>query len=194
MKRQFLALTALALCGAVAFAQGGFGGRGQGGGRGEGGERREGGFGGPGGFGGGRGMRMNPVMKALDKDGNGELSAAEIAGAAAALKTLDKNKDGKLTEDELRPPMPMGGFGGERGGMMGGPPDPSQLVNMLMANDKNRDGKLSKAELPERMQGIMARADTNKDGSLSKEELTKFASTMGGPGGPMPGGPGGPPR
>lgn len=173
MKRQFLALTALALCGAVAFAQGGFGGR-------------------------GGGMRMNPLMKAIDKDGNGELSAAEIAGAAAALKTLDKNKDGKLTEDELRPPMPQGGFGGpggpggergERGGMMGGPPDPAQMVSMLMANDKNKDGKLSKDELPERMQGIIARADTNKDGKLSKDELTKFASSMGGPGGP-----GGPPR
>jgi Ca2+-binding EF-hand superfamily protein len=183
MKRQFLAVTALALCGAVAFAQGGFGGRG-------GGERREGGFGG--GRGGGM-MRMNPLMKALDKDGNGELSAAEIAGAAAALKSLDKNKDGKLTEDELRPPMPPGGFGGpggergERGGpggMMGGPPDPSQMVSMLMANDKNKDGKLSKDELPERMQGIMARADTNKDGKLTRDELTKFASSMGGPGGP----------
>ena len=186
MKRQFLAVTALALCGAVAFAQGGFGGRG-------GGERREGGFGG--GRGGGM-MRMNPLMKALDKDGNGELSAAEIAGAAAALKSLDKNKDGKLTEDELRPPMPPGGFGGpggergergERGGpggMMGGPPDPSQMVSMLMANDKNKDGKLSKDELSERMQGIMARADTNKDGKLTRDELTKFASSMGGPGGP----------
>ncbi|MFQ3167489.1 MAG: hypothetical protein ACI8QI_000015 [Limisphaerales bacterium] len=56
-------------------------------------------------------MRMFPVMAALDKDGNGEISAEEIKGAVAALKKLDKNKDGKLTEDELRP-----SFGGSRSG------------------------------------------------------------------------------
>ena len=67
-----------------------------------------GGQGGPGGF-----MRMFPVMTALDSDGNGEISPEEIKGAVAALKTLDKNKDGKLTEDELRP-----NFGG-RGGASG---------------------------------------------------------------------------
>jgi Ca2+-binding EF-hand superfamily protein len=59
-----------------------------------------------------------------------------------------------------------------------------------MANDKNKDGKLSKAELPERMQGIFARADANKDGFLTKAELTKFTSAMGGPPGGF-GGPGG---
>ena len=57
---------------------------------------------------------------------------------------------------------------------------------MLMANDKNKDGKLSKAELPERMQGMFSKADSNKDGSLSKDELTKFIASSG------PGGPGGP--
>lgn len=48
-------------------------------------------------------MRALPVMAALDVDGNAEISAAEIEGAVAALKGLDKNKDGKLTNDELRP-------------------------------------------------------------------------------------------
>jgi hypothetical protein len=71
-------------------------------------------------------MRMFPVMAALDADGNGEISAEEIKGAVAALKKLDKNKDGKLTEDELRPsfggpggPGGRGGFGGGRGGRGG---------------------------------------------------------------------------
>jgi len=41
---------------------------------------------------------------ALDADRDGELSAEEIEGAAAALKKLDKNDDGKLDRDELRPP------------------------------------------------------------------------------------------
>lgn len=45
----------------------------------------------------------NPVMLALDADGNFELSSSEIANAATSLKTLDANSDGQLTSDELRP-------------------------------------------------------------------------------------------
>ncbi len=60
-------------------------------------------------------MRMFPVMTALDSDGNGEISPEEIKGAVAALKKLDKNKDGKLTEDELRPNFAgRGGASGQR--------------------------------------------------------------------------------
>ena len=39
----------------------------------------------------------SPLLKALDADGDGIISAAEIANAPAALKTFDKNGDGKLT-------------------------------------------------------------------------------------------------
>jgi Ca2+-binding EF-hand superfamily protein len=45
------------------------------------------------------------------------------------------------------------------------------MVTTLFAYDANKDGKLSKEELPERMQGIFARADTNKDGFLTKDEV-----------------------
>ena len=47
-----------------------------------------------------------PVVAALDANHDGVIDADEIANAAAALKTLDKNSDGKLTQDELRPPRP----------------------------------------------------------------------------------------
>ncbi len=50
-------------------------------------------------------------MQALDADRDGTLSAEEISAASDALQSLDKNDDGKLTEDELRPPRPQRGDG-----------------------------------------------------------------------------------
>lgn len=56
---------------------------------------------------GGEGHRPPPpLIKALDADGDHEISADEIAGAPAALKALDKDNDGRLTHDELRPERP----------------------------------------------------------------------------------------
>ncbi len=45
----------------------------------------------------------HPIVKALDKDRDGALSAEEIDNAAAALRTLDANGDGALSRDEMRP-------------------------------------------------------------------------------------------
>jgi hypothetical protein len=60
----------------------------------------------------------SPLMEALDANHDGVIDADEIANASAALKKLDKNGDGKLTPDELRPRRPQGGGG------MGRPPGP----------------------------------------------------------------------
>jgi hypothetical protein len=46
------------------------------------------------------------IVKALDVNGDGVIDASEIANAPAALKTLDKNADGKLTPDEFIGPRP----------------------------------------------------------------------------------------
>jgi Ca2+-binding EF-hand superfamily protein len=43
-------------------------------------------------------------MDVLDKNKNGEISTHEIEQAVDRLKTLDRNKDEKLDEEELRPP------------------------------------------------------------------------------------------
>ena len=45
-----------------------------------------------------------PLMAALDADGDGAVSEAEIASAAQALRTLDADGDGGLATGELRPP------------------------------------------------------------------------------------------
>ncbi len=47
-----------------------------------------------------------PVMVVIDANHDGKFDAQEIANAAAALLKLDKNNDGELTFEELRPPFP----------------------------------------------------------------------------------------
>ncbi|MEJ0091775.1 MAG: hypothetical protein WDM80_18750 [Limisphaerales bacterium] len=56
-----------------------------------------------------------PIIAALDANHDGVIDADEIANASTALKTLDKNGDGKLTQDELRPPRPPQDAGPESG-------------------------------------------------------------------------------
>ena len=46
------------------------------------------------------------VVATLDANHDGIIDAAEIKNSVAALKSLDKNADGKLTTAELRRPRP----------------------------------------------------------------------------------------
>jgi len=134
----------------------------------------------------GRGMMRSPAFEALDADHDGIISAAEIAHAAAALKSLDKNGDGKLTEDEVRPQMGGRGRGEDRRRDSGGrgqgdepgetpPPSTDDMIKTLMAFDKNGDGQLTRDELPERMLGLFDRADSDHNGILTAEEIRKAA-------------------
>lgn len=87
--------------------------------------------GGPGGLSGPpmRGQRppVPAIVSALDANHDGVIDETEIANASAALKSLDKNGDGKLTPDEFmgpRPQRPGGsgyGPGGPRRGLGRGP-------------------------------------------------------------------------
>ena len=69
-----------------------------------------------------------PIIAALDANHDGTIDASEIANASAALKTLDKNGDGKLTQDELRPARPQSGQRGDQQGtgQEGARPEPPQ--------------------------------------------------------------------
>jgi hypothetical protein len=128
-----------------------------------------------------------PVMKVLDADRDGELSAAEIANASNALLTLDKDGDGKLSTTELMPPPP-GGTNqfGLRPPAGAKPPVP--LV--IAALDPNEDGELDATEIANASASLL-QLDVNADGKLSRDELRPpRPSGPGGQGGP--GGPGGP--
>ena len=74
------------------------------------GRRGERGPGGP-----GRPPMPNPLVAALDTNNDREISAEELQAATTSLLTLDKNKDGKLTDEEMRPPRPERGPGSGRG-------------------------------------------------------------------------------
>lgn len=169
--------------------------------------------GGPGGRGGGGmgGPPPNPVVEALDTDHDRVISSDELKNATTSLLTLDKNNDGKLTENEFAP------FGGGRGmgpgqgggrtgngrrpgqGGAGGPGGPGgRPPGGGPPGGGPDDGP--PGPNPERMVDHAMEFDADKDGKLSREELTKFAEDFAahhpGPGGPPgagPGGPGGPP-
>ncbi|MCP4175560.1 MAG: hypothetical protein GY758_32845 [Fuerstiella sp.] len=63
------------------------------------------------------------------------------------------------------------------GGGPGHGDGPDSSIDRMFNHDENEDGKLGKAELPERLQGIFARADKDEDGFLTKVEVRAYFQT-----------------
>jgi len=130
-------------------------------------------------------MRLMPVLAALDANHDGEISAREIDGADAALKTLDANGDGKLTEDEVRPD-PVTGLlaraflafdtdGDFRISLAEmSVPEATGLREILTSADRDKDGFVSIAELRAE---VTRRADLNHDGVVTKEEMQQASQS-----------------
>lgn len=111
----------------------------------------------------------HPVVRALDVDKNHEISAAEIAGAATAIRTLDKNNDGTVSVDELHPARPADAP--ERPAPPADAPERNRPVDpVMLALDANADGSLSAAEITNAPASLAA-LDANKDGKLSADEF-----------------------
>jgi predicted O-methyltransferase YrrM len=108
----------------------------------------------------------NPVLRAVDANGDGELSADELAGAAAALRKLDKNGDGRVARDELRGPFVGRGGPGGRPGM--GPQPGGQagtIATATLARDAGEQQILATLDNIGRTQGRMMNVPAN-DGRM----------------------------
>lgn len=149
-----------------------------------------GGRGGPGGGQGGgpgrgpRGARPPmPIIDVLDADHDHVISADELKNATKSLLTLDKNNDGKLTENEFGPGAANArGRGGPQGGPGGGQrPGPGDDRG---PGGPGRRGPQDDGDGPppppsaDRMVEHAMEFDADGDGMLSQDELLKFAKEI----------------
>ena len=99
---------------------------------------------------------------------------ATLALVGMAFAAADDKKEGAAGE----PGAKKGRKDGFRGGRGGRGVSVDQVVERLLSFDKDKDGKITKGELPERMQDLIAKGDLNKDGALDKDEIRKLASEL----------------
>jgi Ca2+-binding EF-hand superfamily protein len=104
-------------------------------------------------------MRVHPVLAALDLNHDSVIDAAEIAASTASLHTLDLNRDGRLTGEELLPDMVTNALG----------------IYMIRW-DLNGDGRISTMEaaaMPHETREVVESAHREPDGSVTESELEK---------------------
>ncbi|MGH1329786.1 MAG: EF-hand domain-containing protein [Paracoccaceae bacterium] len=128
---------------------------------------------------GGMGGEIVTNFEAIDTDGNGALSAAEMeAYKKARFDAADTNGDGALSAEELTAQHQA--KQAERAA--------ERQAKMIEKHDKDGSGTLSLDEMSsDRSAKMFDRLDSDDNGEISKEELEKakerFASRRGGHGG-----------
>lgn len=128
------------------------------------------------------------ILKTIDTNRDGLISAEELQAASKALTTLDTNGDGQLDPSEWRENQIRGRKSRDRGprSPRRGPTPPSRpndhndsiggfvpdiFMKRVFSHDKNGDHLLSQDELPQSLIRLLDNNDVNQDGLLSKAEL-----------------------
>ncbi len=97
-------------------------------------------------------------FKAMDKDGDGKISAAEFeTHHSAKLMESDLDGDGKVTYDELKAAREKR--------------REERAQAFFKSLDTDGDGAVTEAELKARPDPMFAKLDANKDGLLSADEI-----------------------
>ena len=120
--------------------------------------------------GGPHGPGGHPMVRALDADKDGELSAAEITAAPASLKALDKNADGSVSLDEIRPARPAGAPTPSADPTLRREDRTRPVDPVMLALDASKDGALSATEMANATASLKV-LDANSDGKLTRDEL-----------------------
>lgn len=140
------------------------------------------------------GKAADNILKAMDADGDGQLSSSESTLPEDMFKKLDASGKGTLTREDLVLGMKAAQTQIQAHMQAGGqkPPPPKELEGLdptasdfadkaadsvLKSMDADGDGQVSEAEsgLPE---DLFAKFDVDGKGSLSKEDLVSGFKTM----------------
>ena len=116
--------------------------------------------------------RDDGLMRALDGDGNGELSSEEIAKSPEVLRTLDTDNDGLVSRRELHAPGELAKADKRDR------PAAEMIVKRIKQADRDGDGRISRDEAPERLQRGFDRIDSDGDGFLDRDEIVAGAKAM----------------
>jgi outer membrane protein assembly factor BamB len=113
-------------------------------------------------------MQTDPALSTLDQDQSKEISADELAAAPTALLKLDKNQDGKLSEEEVSPQRGDGGSQGSRPRPRRGP-GIMRMMKALSALDADESGAIEETEIKNATVALQ-KLDENRDGKLTENE------------------------
>ncbi|MGE0434075.1 MAG: EF-hand domain-containing protein [Planctomycetota bacterium] len=106
-------------------------------------------------------------IKKYDKDNDGVLNKYEFEGVekGSTFELLDRNKNGKLDEDELRPYLRDTLPANKAKEIID-----DETEKLMKKHDKNKDGKVTKDEFRGKDEDF-AEIDENHDGVISEQEM-----------------------
>lgn len=131
-------------------------------------------------------LKSEAMFKAMDTDGNGQVSRAEhVAGARKMFTEMDADRDGIVTASEMtmahgqkgKADLPKQNALPTRGDkpLKAGLPasDDKSSATMIKLHDQNADGRLTAAEHDAGCEKMFSKLDKNSDGWLSSAECAE---------------------